>query len=249
MPRVILITGGTSGIGFEAALLFRKEGDKVFVIGRSEEKGRSAEKRGLTYIRGDVSDPSITQIVREVGEREGRIDVLVNAAGVYRGGNLESFSLEEWNEVIGVNLTGTFLVTKAALPYMGEGSVIINVSSTAGVSPYPRGTAYCASKAGVIAFSRALALELAPRGIRVNVVAPGLTDTPMLRGIAGSEERMREFAQLVPLKRIASPEEVARLIHFLASEGASYITGAVFVIDGGMTAGRTTTAGSIGARE
>ncbi len=249
MSRVVLITGGTSGIGLETAILFQKEGDRVFVVGRSEEKGKNAEKYGLTFLRGDISDPSVMQVIKEVGEREGRIDVLVNAAGVYRGGELESFSLEEWNEVIGVNLTGTFLVTKAALPYMREGSVIINVSSTAGVSPYPKGTAYCASKAGVIAFSRALALELAPRGIRVNVVAPGLTDTPMLRGIAGSEEKMREFAQLVPLKRIASPKEVAKLIHFLASEEGAYITGAVFVIDGGMTAGRTTTAGSIGARK
>ncbi len=249
MPRVVLITGGTSGIGLEAAILFRKDGDRVYVIGRSEEKGRSVEKHGLTFLRADVSDPNVGKVVRRVGEMEGRIDVLVNAAGVYKGGELESFSLDEWEEVIGVNLTGTFLVTKAALPYMGKGSSIINVSSTAGVSPYPRGTAYCASKAGVIAFSRALALELADKGIRVNVVAPGLTDTPMLRGIAGSDERLKEFAKLVPLKRIASPEEVARLIHFLASEEASYITGAVLVIDGGMTAGRVSTAGSLGARK
>ncbi len=248
MSRVVLITGGTSGIGLKTALLFKKDGDKVFVIGRSPEKGKEAEELGLTYVKGDVSDPNIMEVIKRLGESEGRIDVLVNAAGIYRGGATETFSLDDWELVIGVNLTGTFIVTKAALPFMGRGSSIINVSSTAGVSPYPRGSAYCAAKAGVIAFSKALALELAERGIRVNVVAPGLTDTPMLRGIAGTEEKLKEFAKLVPLKRIASPDEVAELIHFLASEKASYITGAVFVVDGGMTSGRTTTAGSLGVK-
>ncbi len=246
--RVALITGGTSGIGLSTAELFLREGARVAIVGRSEDKGRRALERlkrlgEVTFHRGDVSkEEDAERVVGEVVSRYNSIDVLVNAAGVFVGAPLDSMSIEDWDRAVAVNLRGTFLMTRFSLPHMGE--AIVNVSSTAGISPYPNGTAYCSAKAAVIAFSRSLALELAGRGIRVNVVAPGLTDTPMLRGIARSEERMREFSSLVPLGRIASPEEVAEAILFLASPRSSYITGQVLVVDGGMTAGRVTTAGS-----
>lgn len=247
--KVALVTGGTSGIGLATAKLFLREGARVAIVGRSEEKARVAmeqlRKLGIvTYHRGDVSDErDVERIVGQVVSNHGRIDILVNAAGIFVGAPIEELSVEDWDRTISVNLRGTFLMTKYSLPHMGE--AIVNISSTAGVSPYPKGTAYCSAKAAVIAFSRALALELASRGIRVNVVAPGLTDTPMLRWIAGSEDRMRDFVSLVPIERIASPEEVAKTILFLASPEASYITGHVLVVDGGMTAGRITAAGSV----
>ncbi len=244
--KVALITGGTSGIGLATAKLFSSEGATVAIMGRDPSKGKAALSSlpNATYHRGDVSiEEDAKRVVKEVVDAHGRIDILVNAAGAFISSPIGEMSVEDWDRVINVNLRGTFLMTKFSLPYMGE--AIINVSSTAGVSPYPRGTAYCSAKAAIIAFSRALALELADRGIRVNVVAPGLTDTPMLRGIAGSVSRMREFSSLVPLRRIASPEEVAEAILFLASPKASYITGQVLVVDGGMTAGRSTTAGSL----
>ncbi len=244
--KVALITGGTSGIGLATAKLFSSEGAFVAIMGRDPSKGKEALSSlpNATYHRGDVSkEDDARRVVEEVVNLYGRIDILVNAAGTFIGSSIEEMSIEDWDNVINVNLRGTFLMTKFSLPYMGD--AIVNVSSTAGVSPYPRGTAYCSAKAAVIAFSKALALELADRKIRVNVVAPGLTDTPMLRGIAGSQEKMKEFASLVPLKRVASPEEIAQAILFLASSRSSYITGQVLVVDGGMTAGRSTTAGSL----
>ena len=248
--KVAIVTGGASGIGLATARLFAREGSKVAIVGRSEEKGVEAVK-GLadegfetTFHRGDVGrEEDAQKVVSEVLDLYGRVDILVNNAGVYRAAPITEMSVEDWDEVMRVNARGTFLMIRAVAPHMIDsgGGSIVNVSSTAGISPYAKGTAYCASKAAVIALTRALALELADKGIRVNAVCPGLTDTPLLRGIAKDEEAYRKFADLVPIRRIASPEEVARVILFLASDLASYVTGAVYVVDGGMTAGRTTT--------
>lgn len=246
--KLALITGGTSGIGLAAARLFSEEGAVVSIVGTDRRKGEDALKAlrsdKVSLHLGDVSrEEDARRMVEEVVDRWGRIDVLVNAAGTFKGGLLQELSIEDWDRVINVNLRGTFLMTKFALPHMGE--AIVNVSSVAGISPYPKGTAYCSAKAAVIAFSRSLALELADKGIRVNVVVPGLVDTPLLRGIAGSEEAFRSYSSLVPLGRVARAEEVARAILYLASPLSSYITGAALVIDGGVTAGRMITAGSL----
>ncbi|MEM0017128.1 MAG: SDR family NAD(P)-dependent oxidoreductase [Candidatus Korarchaeum sp.] len=245
--KVALITGGTSGIGLATAELFAREGASVSVVGRDERKGKVAlgrlGERASLHL-GDISrEEDARRVVEEVVDRWGRIDLLVNAAGIFGGGLLQDLTVEEWDRVINVNLRGTFLMTKFSLPHMGE--AIVNVSSIAGISPYPKGTAYCSAKAAVIAFSKALALELAEKGIRVNVVVPGLVDTPMLRGIAGSEEVFRGYSSLVPMRRVARSEEVAQAILYLASPLSSYVTGATLVIDGGITAGRMITAGSL----
>ncbi|RDD52944.1 MAG: SDR family NAD(P)-dependent oxidoreductase [Candidatus Korarchaeota archaeon NZ13-K] len=246
--KVALITGGTSGIGLATAELFMREGALISIVGRDRGKGEAALRAlgggRVSLHLGDVSrEEEARRLVDEVVDRWGRIDILVNAAGVFRAAPLTELSVEDWDHVINVNLRGTFLMTKFSLPHMGDS--IVNVSSIAGISPYPRGTAYCSAKAAVIAFSKALALELADKGIRVNAVVPGLVDTPMLRGIAGSEERFRSYSSLVPMGRVARAEEVARAILYLASPLSSYVTGAVLVIDGGITAGRMTTAGSL----
>lgn len=248
--KVSLITGGTSGIGLATAKLFLREGSSVAIVGRDKEKGKEALRKlggGASLHFGDVSrEEDARRVVREVVDEWGRIDVLVNAAGLFRGGSILDFSVEDWDLVVNVNLKGTFLMTKFSLPHMGE--AIVNVSSIAGVSPYPGGSAYCSAKAAVIALTKALALELADRGIRVNAVVPGLVDTPMLRGIAGSEERFRSYSSLVPIGRVASPEEVAEAILFLASPLSSYVTGSTLVVDGGITAGRLTSAASQGRK-
>ncbi len=248
--KVAAVTGGTSGIGLATARLLASEGARVALVGRSRERGvesvRALAESGFeaTFHRGDVSNEGdVERVVGEILKAHGRIDVLVNNAGIYRAAPLTELSVEDWDSVIATNLRGTFLMTRAVLPHMIEmgGGSIVNVSSTAGISPYAKGTAYCASKAAVVAFTRALALEVADKGVRVNAVCPGLTDTPMLRGIAPSEEAYRDFSRLVPLGRIANPEEVARVILFLTSDLSSYVTGAVYVVDGGITAGRVST--------
>ena len=239
-----MITGGTSGIGLATAKLFINEGSSVAIVGRDKEKGEAAlsqlSERASLHL-GDVSkEEDVRRIVSEVVDEWGKIDILVNAAGLFRAGPILDLSIDDWELVINVNLRGTFLMTKYSLPHMGE--AIVNVSSIAGVSPYPGGTAYCSAKAAVIAFTRALALELIDKGIRVNAVVPGLVDTPLLRGLAGSEEKLIGYSSLVPMGRVARPEEVAQAILFLASPLSSYITGAALVVDGGVTAGRMVSA-------
>lgn len=220
--RRIVVTGAASGIGKATAALLEEEGAKVARLDRAEVAGGFA---------CDVSDPSsAARAVAAAAEGLGGIDGVVNAAGIMRTGPTAQITPETWDSVIGINLTGTFRVISACLPWLdqAEGAAIVNIASGAGLLPNAPGlAAYAASKGGVIALTKALAADLAPR-IRVNCICPGMVDTPMADG---HRANVGNYA----LKRIADPLEIARTILFLLGGEASYITGAALAVDGGRT--------------
>lgn len=232
--KVAIITGSTSGMGKSAAFLFAKHGCKVVVVGRNEEEGKKVAekiKKNAMFVKCDVSDEScVKKMIDEVIKKFGKIDILYNNAGILLQKPIDLTSAEEFESVIKVNLEGQFLCAKYALAKMKQGASIINTASIAGLVGFPALTAYCASKGGIIALTRQLALDLAKKGIRVNCICPGAIDTPMTKGV--TEEQIK---QMVPLGRIGKPEEVANLALFLASDASSYITGSIIVIDGGAT--------------
>jgi NAD(P)-dependent dehydrogenase (short-subunit alcohol dehydrogenase family) len=243
--KVVLITGGTRGIGFATAKLFAQEGAHVVIVGRDQDKTIEAARDvpGRSEA-GDVSNAmDCERIVTQARELHGRLNVLVNCAGViYRNRTVEQTSEEEWDITFNVNVKGTFLMSKYALPALREAKgCIINVSSYVGLVGFAGASAYAASKAAILNLTRSMALDHAKEGIRVNAVCPGSVDTEMIHAAwqqFGDVERARKlWAEKHPLGRIASPEEVGRAILFLASEEASFITGVALPVDGGITAG------------
>src|SRR5579864_3195485 len=247
--KVALITGGTSGIGEATALLFAREGARVAVTGRSPERGaqvvRTIEASGgqAMFMRADVSSASDCQrAVNETVEAFERVDVLFNNAGVYYPQTALECSEREWDEQIDVNLKGTFLMSKAVLPGMigRKSGVIINNASGWGIVGGDHAVAYCASKGGVVLMTKAMAIDHGAQGIRVNCVCPGDVETPMLpadakmRGL-NWEEYIAGCANR-PLGRVGTVEEIAKAVLFLASDDASFMTGAALVVDGGGTA-------------
>ena len=246
--KVALITGGTEGIGFATAKLFLEEGAKVVITGRSESKGSKAVSRlrrlgPVEYVVGDVSKASdAKRVVSFTIKRFGRVDVLFNNAGVYIEGLAEDMTEAEWDTVLDVNLKGTFLVIKNVIPQMKRqgGGAIINNSSDAGIIGNRSCPAYCASKGAITVMTKALALDYAKHNIRVNSVNPGTIDTPMLAREAKASKDPAAYLKLMneesPLRRIGRPEEVAQAVLFLASDEASFVTGAALSVDGGITA-------------
>jgi NAD(P)-dependent dehydrogenase (short-subunit alcohol dehydrogenase family) len=237
-----LVTGGASGIGLATAELLRREGAEVALLDRSEKALAAAAARlGAAAFGADVLDPAaVAWAVGEATEAIGPPDVLVNSAGVYRIAPLLAIDVAEWDEVLDVNLRGSFLVAREAARRMiavGRGGAIVNISSMAGlVADVSEPTAaYNASKAGVIALTKQMAAEWAPHRIRVNCVCPGVIDTPMLRLMDDPEAGRAYLEEHVPLRRLGRADEVAALIAFLASDDASYITGAAVPVDGGAT--------------
>lgn len=244
----VLVTGGTSGIGREIAVRFALEGASVIISGRNEERGmdvvREIEGQGgnAIFVRADLRKyDDIMKLIDNVMKNVSKLDVLVNNAGVLHLNYIEDLTLDQWNECLMVNLTAPFLLIKGLIPLLKGGGVIINISSTAGLSGYPTGAAYCSSKAALIMLTKVAALELAKYGIRVIAIAPGVVDTPLIyQGIPGDkvDEYREVIKERVPLKTIGKPIDIAELVLFLSSNRARYITGSVFVIDGGLTAGR-----------
>lgn len=249
--RVALITGASSGIGAATAELFAAEGAIVTLAARREAAcaaiatGIVARGGNAAAVACDVTDPAmVEQVVADVGARHGRLDILVNNAGViYRDKTALETDPAEWEQTMAVNATGTFLMSRAAVPLMVDsgGGAIVNNASYFGLVGGRGAAAYCAAKGAVVLLTKAMALDHAEEGIRVNCVCPGSVDTPMLHQEMeemGGADRVRHlFEEKHPLRRISRPEEVARAIVFLASDEASFITGAALPVDGGLTAG------------
>jgi len=238
--QVALITGGLNGLGREAAQVFAREGAKVAVCdlaGDGSELVDAIAGRGgiCHYLRADVSDFSqVHAMVAEVIEKFGRIDILINNAGITRDATLLKMSEEQWQQVIGVNLSGVFHCTKAVAPHMVEKAKgrIINASSVVGIYGNFGQTNYSATKAGVIAMTKTWARELGPKGICVNAVAPGFIATDMVKKMP--EKVLQAMAERTPLRRLGRPRDVANAYLFLASEEADFINGAVLSVDGGV---------------
>jgi NAD(P)-dependent dehydrogenase (short-subunit alcohol dehydrogenase family) len=245
--KVALVTGAASGIGRAAAQLFAAEGAKVVAADWDESQGAQvaegirASGGEAAFARVDVSQPEDVQaMIRTAVERYGRLDALFNNAGIEgQQAPTADCTLENWDKVIGVNLKGVFLGMKYAIPEMlrrGGGS-IVNNASVAGLVGFPGSPAYCASKGGIIQLSKAAALEYAAQGIRVNVICPGVIATAMIeRVVAGGEEMRKALEAMEPVGRFGTPEEVARLALFLASDDSGFCTGAPFIVDGGLVA-------------
>ncbi|MFE7647727.1 SDR family NAD(P)-dependent oxidoreductase [Streptomyces phaeoluteigriseus] len=248
--RVVIVTGAARGQGEQEARLFAEEGARVVVADVLDEQGHAlaAELRAL-YVHLDVGEEADwADAVAAAKRAYGRIDGLVNNAGILRFNALVDTPLDEFMQVVRVNQVGCFLGVKTVAPELTDGGTIVNTASYTGLTGMAAVGAYAATKHAVVGLTRVAALELAPRGIRVNAVCPGAIDTAMsnparLDPDADTEETSRAldalYRKLVPLGRVGRPEEVARLALFLSCEDSSYITGQPFVIDGGWLAGVT----------
>ena len=240
--KVALITGATRGIGREIALTLAEEGYNIALNYRKaneelEKLRKEIEEKGVKCLAvcGDVSNfEEVEKFVKEIILEFGRIDVLVNNAGITKDMLLMRMKKEDFESVVDVNLVGTFNVTKNVISYMmkARSGRIVNISSVVGISGNAGQTNYSASKAGIIGFTKSLAKEVASRNINVNAVAPGFIETNMTEVL--KEEIKEEIAKSIPLKRMGKAKDVANLVKFLVSEDSSYITGQVINVDGGM---------------
>lgn len=240
--KVALVTGATRGIGKEIALTLAENGFNIALNYRKESEELEILKKEIESknvkclaVCGDVSNyEQVENFVKEIISEFGRIDVLVNNAGITKDMLLMRMKKEDFESVIDVNLVGTFNVTKNVIPYMmkARNGKIVNISSVVGISGNAGQTNYSASKAGIIGFTKSLAKEVASRNINVNAVAPGFIQTDMTNVL--KDEIKEEISKNIPLKRMGTARDVANLVSFLVSENSNYITGQVINVDGGM---------------
>src|SRR5689334_479204 len=238
--RVALVTGGASGIGAASAAAFAAEGARVVVADLDRERGPAvARDIGGTFEWVDVADHGqVTRLVADTARSLGRLDVVVANAFATAFGSIESLGIAEWSRTLDVTLTPVFTALRAAIPVMRAqgGGAVVNIASISGLGGDRGLAAYNAAKAAVVNLTRTAALELARAGIRVNAVCPGLIDTPALqRAFSRLPQQEGTARAAVPVGRFGRPDEVARAVLFLASDDASYVTGATLVIDGGLS--------------
>jgi len=252
--KTAIVTGAGSGIGQSIAILFARKGAKVVVADISKRAGLETVEKIKTcgpssseayFIETDVSKAeSVNNLVRVTVERYGKLNTVINNAGIELVGTVLTLSEEEWDRVIDTNLKSVFLLSKSAMPELiraGEGSTIVNIASIAGLVSYKGAIAYSASKAGVIALTKAMALDHASQGIRINCICPGGIDTPLHQkylaqlppGIREEYDQKQKMAH--PLGRNGRPEEIAEAALFLASQRSTFMVGAALVVDGGFT--------------
>lgn len=245
--KVMLVTGATSGIGAAIALEAAKEGARLLLTGRSADRGETIRRQcgsEANFLAADVTDKGAANRLVDAAVRQfGRLDVLVNNAGIVHRHTAETATDEEWDDVIAVNVTSVFRMSRAALRQMKRqgGGTIINIGSDWALVGGRNAFAYCASKGAVAQMTRAMAVDHARDNIRVNCICPGDIDTPMLAsGIAKrgmtQEQGLKHLAAQIPMGRVAQPQEIGRAAVFLASSDSSFMTGAMLSVDGGSTA-------------
>ena len=243
--RVALVTGGSRGLGRAMAMALARAGADVALVGRNLKslRGVAEEVQGLgrraEVIQADVSrEADVSRMVGRTWEAFRRLDILVNNAGITVENALQESSVQDWDRVMGVNLRGVFLCSRAAVDLMvaQKWGRIINVASAAAFIGIPKLSAYCASKGGLLQLTRVMAVELARHGITVNALCPGYFETEMTREWLRSQEGKNYIRTYVPLRRPGRPQELDGAIVFLASEASAYMTGATLVVDGGQTA-------------
>ena len=248
--KVALVTGGRGGIGRAICARFVKEGAQVFAGDLSEQGSLDGSAAPSDYfVRLDVtSEDEAIAAMAKVADTCGKLDILVNAAGVEIEKTIEETSLDDWNKIFAINVTGTFLASKHALPLLrkSDGASIINFGSYDGFIADPGLAAYCATKGAVHALTKAMACDHGPEGIRVNAICPGYIDTPMLQsffegdGSGGGGNDIDTLQQAVrdvhPMRRYGTPDDIANLVNWLASDEARYASGQLWVLDGGLTA-------------
>jgi len=240
--KVAIVTGAGSGIGAATAKRFARDGYAVVLNGRTAEKLQAVkneiDRDRALICAGDVSNPSdVDELMRNTLDTFGQIDTLVNNAGIAVFDEIKELSVEEWDQVMAIDARGPFLTIRAALPHLeAVKGAIVNVSSVSGIGGDWRGFAYNAAKGALSNMTRAMALDLGSRGVRINAVAPSLTKTDMTAGIMENQPVLDAFADRLPMQRPAEPEEIADVIAFLASHDARFVNGAILPVDGGLSA-------------
>ena len=238
--KTAFVTGGSGGIGSAICTRFAREGASVVA---ADLQAASDLPDGVDFVAYDVTDEArVEGVFGELGKRWQQLDVLVNAAGIEIEKTIEETTLEEWNRIFAINVTGTFLSSKYALPLLrkSSGASVINFGSYDGYIADPGLAAYCASKGAVHALTRAMACDHGPEGIRVNAICPGYVNTPMLQSFFGDSGDIESLKQAVrdvhPLRTYGEPDDIANLVNWLASDEARYASGQLWIIDGGLSA-------------